>query len=62
MTSAPMDSTGGAHLCARTDFIDRIPTEHDILTLGLVRNGEFEKIAQTTAWNFQHGAEHGRPQ
>lgn len=50
------DSTGKTHLCARTDFIDRIPAADDVLTLGRVRGGVFEEIAQTTAWNFQQGA------
>lgn len=50
------DSTGEVHLCCRTSFIDRIPTDDDVLELGYVKDGQFNKIAETTAWNFQQGA------
>ncbi len=50
------DSTGDIHLCCRTGFIDRIPTDKDILELGFVKNNVFTKFAETTAWNFQQGA------
>lgn len=50
------DSTGNTHLCYRTKFIDRIPTDKDILELGYVKNNIFTKFAETTAWNFQQGA------
>lgn len=50
------DSTGTKHLCHRVNFIDRIPGEKDVAELGLVSDGKFEKIAETTAWNFQQGA------
>lgn len=50
------DSTGDTHLCGRTEFIDRIPTDKDVLELGYITNNVFTKFAQTTAWNFQQGA------
>lgn len=50
------DSTGTKHLCHRVNFIDRIPGERDVAELGLVSEGRFEKIGETTAWNFQQGA------
>lgn len=50
------DSTGTKHLCHRVKFIDRIPRAGDIVELGIVSNGKFEKFAETTTWNFQQGA------
>jgi len=50
------NSTGDVHLCARTSFIDRIPTLDDVLELGTVKNNVFTKFAETTSWNFQQGA------
>ena len=50
------DCSGDTHLCCRTDFIDRIPTDQDKLELGYVKNRVFTKFAETTAWNFQQGA------
>lgn len=50
------DSTGRKHLCHRVDFIDRIPNSTDMADLGILSEGHFEKIAETTAWNFQQGA------
>ena len=50
------DSSGDTHLCCKSDFIDRIPTDKDKLELGYVKNHIFTKFAETTAWNFQQGA------
>lgn len=50
------DSSGTVHLCNKTKFIDRIPTNEDVLELGYVKNKVFTKFAETTAWNFQQGA------
>ena len=50
------DSTGKVHLCCRTNFIDRIPTDNDVLELGYVKDNQFTKFAESTAWNFQQGA------
>ena len=50
------DSTGDIHLCCRTSFIDSIPTDKDMLELGYVKDNQFTKIAETSAWNFQQGA------
>ena len=39
------------------DFIDRMPTEDDVLKLGVIdlEINEFSQFAETTAWNFQQG-------
>lgn len=52
------DDTDSFHLCNMAEFEDRVPTSADILTLGIVdlANGNFEKIDETCAWNFQQGA------
>lgn len=50
------DSTGKIHLCNCVPFIDRIPTDQDVLELGYVKDNQFTKFAETTAWNFQQGA------
>lgn len=50
------DSTGEKHLCHRVKFIDRIPGKEDVAELGIISDGSFEKLAETTAWNFQQGA------
>ena len=53
-----MRATGknGKHLAHRVQFIDRLPTAYDVAEIGYLDNGEFIKIAETTAWNFQQGA------
>jgi len=52
------DDTDSFHLCNCADFEDRLPTKDDVLEMGVIdlSNGNFEKIAQTTSWNFQQGA------
>lgn len=50
------DSTGTKHLCNRSTFVDHIPNADDVLELGILCDGKFEKFAETTAWNFQQGA------
>lgn len=51
------DKTDSIHLCNRPQFIDRLPTENDVLDLGYInlKSGEFTKFADTTLWNFQQG-------
>ena len=44
------------HLCHRVPFMDRLPVAEDVCEIGYVDNGEFFKIGETTAWNFQQGA------
>lgn len=44
------------HLCHRVPFMDRLPVAEDVCEIGYVGNGEFFKIGETTAWNFQQGA------
>lgn len=53
-----MRATGasGRHLCHRVSFWDRLPTSEDVCEVGYLENGEFFKIGETTAWNFQQGA------
>ena len=52
------DDTDNYHLCNIADFEDRLPTDKDVLKMGVIdiSNGNFEKIAETTSWNFQQGA------
>lgn len=54
----PYDSKDEKHLCHRVKFIDRLPTMDDVCELGCIEiaTGEFVKLAETTAWNFQQGA------
>ncbi len=53
-----MRATGekGNHLTHRVQFIDRLPTADDVAEIGYLKDGKFQKIAETTAWNFQQGA------
>lgn len=53
-----MRATGetGKHLCHRVSFMDRLPTAEDLAEIGYLENGNFVKIGETTAWNFQQGA------
>ena len=52
------DDTDNYHLCNIAGFEDRLPTDKDVLEMGVIdiSNGNFEKIAETTSWNFQQGA------
>lgn len=46
------------HLCHKVDFWNRMPKEDDIAEVGMidVRNGQYIKLDETSAWNFQQGA------
>ncbi len=52
------DESDSFHLCNISEFEDRLNTKNDALTLGVIdlENGNFEKIDDTYAWNFQQGA------
>ena len=54
----PYSADGRYHLCHKVPFVDRIPEAEDVAELGYIdlKSGEFIKIAETTAWNFQQGA------
>lgn len=54
----PFDADDKGHLCHRVKFMDRLPTKDDICELGIIdtESGEFTKLSETTAWNFQQGA------
>ena len=54
----PYDSKDERHLCHKVSFIDRLPTKDDVCELGYIdiKTGEFVKLSETTAWNFQQGA------
>ena len=54
----PYSADGRYHLCHKVPFVDRIPEPEDVAELGYIdlKSGEFVKIAETTAWNFQQGA------
>ena len=46
------------HLANRVGFMDRLPEPSDVSELGLLdtATGEFQKFAETYAWNFQQGS------
>ena len=52
------DDTDKYHLCNIADFEDRLPVSTDKLQLGVVdlETRKFEKIDETSSWNFQQGA------
>jgi hypothetical protein len=45
------------HLCHRVDFWDRFPAKQDLCELGMIdiRSGKWDKLAETSAFNFQQG-------
>ena len=55
----PFDTTGRYHLCHKAPFEDRIPAPDDVCELGMLdlEEGSFIKFGETTAWNFQQGAQ-----
>ena len=54
----PYDSKEEKHLAHKVGFLDRFPTKDDVCEIGYIdlKNGEFVKVSETTAWNFQQGA------
>lgn len=54
----PWDETNRDVLAVETAFADRMPTEKDALTLGLIPFGtkRFEAFDKSYAWNWQQGA------
>jgi len=46
------------HLCHRVKFRDRLPMQNDVAEIGVIdlESLKYEKLADTTAWNFQQGA------
>ena len=45
-------------LTLETDLIDRLPTEEDVASVGIIDlegDKKFKKLAETRAWNFQQG-------
>ena len=46
------------HLCHKVNFWDRLPVKDDICELGTIdiKTGVWEKVAETSAFNFQQGA------
>lgn len=52
------DDSDRYHLCNIVEFENRFPTSSDVMELGVIDldNGSYEKIDETTAWNFQQGA------
>ncbi len=54
----PYDSKEEKHLAHRVKFIDRFPTKNDVCDIGYInlKSGNFVKVSETTAWNFQQGA------
>jgi len=54
----PWNTTGRYVACMETDFSNRMPEPGERARICLVdtETGAFERIAETTAWNFQQGA------
>ncbi len=54
----PFSHDNRRHLAHRTSFVDRIPTQDDVVELGYitVEDKQFHKVAESRAWNFQQGA------
>ena len=54
----PYSFDGKKHLAHRVSFAKSIPQAEDVAELGFIdiESGEFHKVAETTAWNFQQGA------
>ncbi len=52
----PFSADGARHLCHRVPFFDRQPGADDVAGLGYLEDGRFNKLAETTAWNFQQGS------
>jgi hypothetical protein len=55
---SPWDYSGRWLLAQETPFMDRPPTENDILTIGLIdtsRENSWIPLAETRAWNWQQG-------
>lgn len=55
----PWDLTGELILAMKVPFMDRVPTENDPATIGLIhlkKGNVFKPIAKTNAWNWQQGA------
>jgi hypothetical protein len=56
----PWDRKGNRILAHRTSFIDRFPNHNDQAEIGYISSNdrnEFVRIADTTAWNWQQGAQ-----
>lgn len=54
----PYDTTGRYHLAHQVDFMDRLPDKNDSAQIGVIdtQTSKFERVAETSAWNFQQGA------
>ena len=54
----PFSHDNQRHLAHRVSFIDRIPTENDVVELGYITVSDqtFHKVAESRSWNFQQGA------
>lgn len=53
----PFSKSLNYHLCNQVTFFNRLQSEHDTATLGMIRlyDKQFIPLARTTAWNFQQG-------
>jgi hypothetical protein len=54
----PWNHSGRRLVCLETAFQDHLPQPDEAAAVGVVdaRTGEFRRVAQTRAWNFQQGA------
>ncbi len=54
----PWSQSGRQLVCLESDFQDRMPAEGEAASIGLIdaQTGQFQKVAETRAWNLQQGA------
>lgn len=54
----PWNRSGRYLVCLETDFQDHLPRPDEAAGIGVVdaKTGEFRRLTQTRAWNFQQGA------
>jgi len=54
----PWNQSGRRLVCLESEFQDHLPRPEEAAAVGVVdaRTGEFRRVAETRAWNFQQGA------
>ena len=52
----PWNKAERLHLVHKTDFADRLQVKGDRCEIGILENGEYRRLTETLAWNFQQGA------
>lgn len=51
----PYSPDGRRHLCGKLPFDGVLNTKDDVMEFGWLEDGKFQKLFQTTCWNFQQG-------